>query len=89
MGATATRATETKREALREKKDKTSRAAETLDRILDEDGDVAKVLRKHFHRSQLGRWRNARRRPEIEGMILVRELTRGEISLEAWARTRG
>jgi hypothetical protein len=65
-----------------------SRASNELDVILHEEGPLAESIRKHFTRTHLWRLRTGRRRPDIDGMVLLRKLTRGRIILDWWAEEK-
>ena len=54
---------------------KPSRASVELDRILRENGPIAKKIREHFGRSVLSRLRNGQRLPELETAVKMQELT--------------
>jgi hypothetical protein len=64
-----------------------TRAAIMLDRVLSEDGPIARALRKAFIRSQLRRWRTAKRKPDIDGVLEVERLTKGMIAPKHWRST--
>jgi len=64
---------------------KPTRASIALDRILLEDGPMARALRAEISRQQLGKWRAAKRRPAIEGMRVIRRITKRRIDYDHWA----
>jgi hypothetical protein len=65
---------------------KPTRASQTLDRILTDDGPMAKTIRRAFLRDQLWRFRSGSRRPELESMFQLRDLTGGKIAIEMWTQ---
>jgi hypothetical protein len=59
-------------------------ASIALNRLLLEDGPIARSLRLAISRQQLGKWRAAKRRPAPEGMKLIRVITKKRIDYDHW-----
>lgn len=61
-----------------------SAAARALSEVLDEDGEMARALKKHFHYTMLWKYKTGRRRPALESATKMHELTFGRIQESQW-----
>jgi hypothetical protein len=61
-----------------------SKAPKLLASILAEDRPEAHALRKRFDRSQLWRYRQGERVPDLRTAVEIERLTNGEIPASSW-----
>jgi len=63
---------------------KCTKGSRELDRIMAEDGPLARAIQRKFHRSVLWRLRTGRRQPELESAVLMAKVTKGRLPESYW-----
>jgi len=61
-----------------------TKGSRELDKILVEEGRLARAIKREFHRSVLWRYRTGRRLPELDGAVLIAKLTKRRIPEAYW-----
>lgn len=65
---------------------KCTRGSRELDRILVENGSLAKAIKRKYHRSVLWRFRTGRRIPELVCAVRMARVTKGRIPEPFWTQ---
>lgn len=57
--------------------------------VLVDGGPLSMRIQREFNRAQLWRWYSAKRRPELETLIELDDMTHGDIAIREWAKPLG